>query len=106
MPYYGDTLRRAIVREVGGLTPSSPPDERPLSNLKIVVNPGKGAGCFFADVLRDLGADVSGSIHLEPDGTFPPTFGVPNPEKREMVDETIRACESCDADVGIMFDTE
>ncbi|KAL3822184.1 hypothetical protein ACHAXA_008200 [Cyclostephanos tholiformis] len=108
MPSYEDTLRRAIVREVGTPTISSTPmsSERPLSGLKVVVNPGNGAGCFFAGLLNDLGADVSGSIHLMPDGTFPITFGVPNPEKKEMVDETVRACARCDADLGIMFDTD
>jgi phosphomannomutase len=103
MPSYANTLRRAIVREVG---PAAPAEGGALSNMKVVVNPGNGAGCFFVDVLRDLGADVSGSIHLVPDGTFPETFGVPNPESRAMVDETMRACEACHADIGIMFDTD
>lgn len=100
VPFYKQTLKRALLREVPGSA------EKPLSGLNIVVNPGNGAGCFFPDLLRDLGADVEGSIHLTPDGTFPETFGVPNPEKREMVEETVKACERCNADIGIMFDTE
>lgn len=100
MPYYGEALMSVIIREVGSSS------KQPLSNLKIVVNPGKGSGCFFSDILRDLGADVSGSIHLIPDGTFPQSFGVPNPEKKAMVDETLRACEANGADIGIMFDTD
>mmetsp|Transcript_42347 Transcript_42347/g.90083 ORF Transcript_42347/g.90083 Transcript_42347/m.90083 type:complete len:659 (-) Transcript_42347:147-2123(-) len=103
MPYYKESLQRAIIREVDSASALS---DRPLSGLNIVVNPGNGAGCFFADLLRDLGANIAGSIHLTPDGTFPNTFGVPNPEKKEMVEETIRACEANDADVGIMFDTD
>ena len=106
MPHYGETLKRAVAREVGWESSSSSEGLLPLSGLKIVVNPGSGAGCFFVDVLRDLGADVSGSIHTVPDGTFPVTFGVPNPEKKAMVDETMRACAACGADLGIMFDTE
>ncbi len=27
-------------------------------------------------------------MHLVPDGTFPEAFGVPNPKRREMVEET------------------
>ena len=109
MPHYGETLKRAVAREVGWESSSSSSSEGellPLSGLKIVVNPGSGSGCFFVDVLRDLGADVSGSLHTVPDGTFPATFGVPNPEKKDMVDETMRACAACGADLGIMFDTE
>lgn len=105
MPYYEETLRQAILREVGSDS-SSVSSSKPLSNINIVVNPGNGAGCFFVNILRDLGANVEGSIHVNPDGTFPISFGVPNPEKKSMVDETIRACEACNADIGIMFDTD
>lgn len=104
VPYYKDTLKQAIIREVGSSSSSSP--SKPLSNINIVVNPGNGAGCFFNDLLRDLGANVAGSIHLTPDGTFPDTFGVPNPEKKDMVEETMRACEAHNADIGVMFDTD
>ncbi|KAL7546315.1 hypothetical protein ACHAWF_009645 [Thalassiosira exigua] len=103
MPYYKETLKRAILEEVGDARSSA---AEPLSGLKVVVNPGNGSGCFFVDLLRDLGADVSGSMYLAPDGTFPETFGVPNPENREMVEETTRACERAGADVGVMFDTD
>ncbi|KAL7535727.1 hypothetical protein ACHAXR_006692 [Thalassiosira sp. AJA248-18] len=105
LPSYKETLKKSIIREVGSASSSSS-IAKPLSNINIVVNPGNGAGFFFDDVLRDLGANVAGSIHLTPDGKFPDTFGVPNPEKQEMVDETIRACEACNADIGVMFDTD
>jgi len=100
LPYYKDTLRQAIIREVGG------EDDKPLAGLNIVVNPGKGSGYFFNDILDELGANVESSIHLTPDGSFPQSFGVPNPEKKEMVDETRRVCEEANADIGVMFDTE
>ena len=45
-------------------------------------------------------------MHLTPDGTFPDTFGVPNPEKKDMVEETTEVCKAYNADIGIMFDTE
>lgn len=102
LPYYKETLKQAIGREVD----PNPNPAKPLSNLNIVVNPGNGSGSFFSDLLRELGANVAGSLHLTPDGTFPDTFGVPNPEKKEMVDETIRACMACNADIGVMFDTD
>ena len=102
MPYYKETLKQAIAREVD----PNPNPAKPLSNLNIVVNPGNGSGSFFSDLLRELGANVAGSLHLTPDGTFPDSIGVPNPEKKEMVEETIKACEACNADIGVMFDTD
>jgi len=102
LPYYKQTLKQAIGREVD----PNPNPAKPLSNLNIVVNPGNGSGSFFSDLLRELGANVAGSLHLTPDGTFPDTIGVPNPEKKAMVEETMRACEDCNADIGVMFDTD
>ncbi|KAL7516997.1 hypothetical protein ACHAWX_001962 [Stephanocyclus meneghinianus] len=100
MPFYVDSLKQAIRREVGTSSPY------PLSNLKIVVNPGKGSGYFFNELLHDLGANVDHSLHLHPDGTFPESSGVPNPEKKVFLEETLRACEACNADIGVMFDTD
>jgi phosphomannomutase len=100
LPFYKDTLKQAILREVGSSNP------KPLSGLKVVVNPGKGSGCFFNDLLQELGANVDHSLHLTPDGTFPESSGVPNPEKKAFVEETLRACEACSADIGVMFDTD
>ena len=100
LPFYKETLKQAILREVGSSS------SKPLSDINIVVNPGNGAGYFFNDILKDLGANVEGSIHLTPDGTFPDTIGVPNPEKKEMVEETIKACKAYNADIGVMFDTD
>lgn len=46
--------------------------EKPLSGLKVVVDASNGTGGFFAtQILSDLGADITGSVCLEPDGTFP-----------------------------------
>ena len=58
----------------------------------------------LSSVLESLGADISGSIHLEPDPNFP--NGVPNPEQEWMFQATAAACEKANADLGIMFDTD
>ena len=53
--------------------------DKPLEGLKIVVDAGNGAGGFYAeDVLLPLGADITGSRYLNPDGRFP--NHIPNPE--------------------------
>ena len=100
MPHYAATLKKALLREVG--SPESP--ETALAGLRIVLNAGNGSGGFFNAVLDDLGADVSSSIHVDPDGTFP--AGVPNPESPKMIEETIKVCESAQADIGILLDTD
>lgn len=79
--------------------------ERPLQGFKIVVNPGNGAGGFFAtDVLGPLGADVSASINIFPDGNFPAHS--PNPENLSAVEATTKAVLESGADLGIMLDTD
>ena len=77
----------------------------PLLGMRICVNPGNGAGGFFAtEVLEPLGADISSSIHLAPDGLFP--AHLPNPESAEHVDATCLAVASSGAEVGVMLDTD
>ena len=58
--------------------------ETPLAGFKIAVDAGNGAGGFFAEsILKPLGADISASQFLEPDGRFP--NHVPNPEDPEAI---------------------
>ncbi|MCW3786597.1 phosphoglucomutase [Plebeiibacterium sediminum] len=77
----------------------------PLKGLKIIVDAGNGAGGFFADkVLAELGADISGSQFLEPDGKFP--NHVPNPEDEEAMQFICEAVIRQKADLGIIFDTD
>jgi phosphomannomutase len=79
--------------------------DTPLSGFKVVVNAGNGAGGFFAEkVLGPLGADISGSIYLNPDGSFP--NHPPNPEDKAAVKATTEAVLSSGADFGIMLDTD
>ena len=77
----------------------------PLAGLKIIVDAGNGAGGFFAGkVLEPLGADISGSQFLNPDGRFP--NHVPNPEDKEAMDSICSAVIREKADLGIIFDTD
>jgi len=104
MPHYASALRNTIIREATSSSTIS--SEKPLSGLHIVLNAGNGSGYIFNEILRDLGADVSHSMYLTPDGTFSKDFGVPNPEYKPMIEATTRVCEESNADIGIMFDTD
>lgn len=101
MPLYADALKNAVLLKTQGVVQD---DAKPLAGLKLILNPGNGAGGFFQAVLEDLGADVSASIHLEPDGSFP--NGIPNPEDVKMLQQTLSVCEGEQADLGIMLDTD
>lgn len=79
--------------------------EHPLKGFHIVVDAGNGAGGFYAtDVLAPLGADISGSQFLEPDGMFP--NHIPNPENAAAMESVCRATVRAKADLGVIFDTD
>lgn len=79
--------------------------DEPLSGFKIVVDAGNGAGGFFANkVLAVLGADVTGSQFIEPDGRFP--NHIPNPENKEAMNAIRTAVLKNHADLGIIFDAD
>ncbi len=79
--------------------------DRPLEGLHIVVDAGNGAGGFYAyDVLEPLGADILGSVFLEPDGMFP--HHIPNPEDKEAMKSICGAVLNSHADLGVIFDTD
>lgn len=79
--------------------------DKPLDGFKIIVDAGNGAGGFYAfDVLEPLGADVSGSQFLEPDGMFP--NHIPNPENKQAMASACEATVKNGADLGIIFDTD
>ncbi|MBP5242331.1 MAG: phosphomannomutase/phosphoglucomutase [Clostridia bacterium] len=87
------------------LTRKSTGEEKPLSGKRIIVDAGNGAGGFYATkVLEPLGADVTGSQFLEPDGTFP--NHVPNPENKAAMESVCGAVLAANADFGIIFDTD
>lgn len=78
---------------------------QPLSGMKIVVDAGNGAGGFFAhNVLKALGADISGSKYLDPDGRFP--NHVPNPEDKSAMASIKKIVLDSRADLGLIFDTD
>ena len=94
-----------LVRKVREGVKHSEHFEQPLEGLKIIVDAGNGAGGFYADkVLKPLGADITGSQFLEPDGTFP--NHIPNPENQEAMASIGQAVVKNKADFGIIFDTD
>jgi len=101
MPDYAASLRDAILTKT-----NTRYGDKLLAGLKIVLNSGNGSGGFFAQVLTDLGADCTASIHLEPNGTFSNDYGAPNPKNPSMFQQTVDACQTAQANLGIMFDTD
>ena len=100
MSRYCSNLREMICRGVNAAD-----YEKPLSGFHIVVDAGNGAGGFYArDVLEPLGADVSGSQFLEPDGMFP--NHIPNPENETAMRSVCKAVKDSGADLGVIFDTD
>ncbi len=100
MPIYAKRLRDMIRREV-----NAQDYDHPLKGYHIIVDAGNGVGGFYAtDVLAPLGADVTGSQFLEPDGMFP--NHAPNPENAEAMASVSAATVKAGADLGIIFDTD
>lgn len=100
MDAYSAHLRQVIADGIGG-----PKGDLPLAGFKIAVDAGNGAGGFFAHkVLAPLGADVSASRYLEPDGHFP--NHIPNPENKEAMDAIRWSVVEYVCDLGLIFDTD
>ena len=69
------------------------------------MDAGNGAGGFYATkILEALGADVSASQFLEPDGRFP--NHAPNPENKGAMESICRKVIQAGADLGLIFDTD
>ncbi|MDR1627621.1 MAG: phosphomannomutase/phosphoglucomutase [Oscillospiraceae bacterium] len=100
MNYYCNSLIKFICKEL-----NCSEGDMPLKGLKIVVDAGNGVGGFFAaEILQKLGADVQGSIFLNPDGNFP--NHIPNPDNKEAMKSIIKATIDAQADLGVIFDTD
>ena len=100
MSAYAERLRKTIQEGV-----RAEEYEHPLHGFHIVVDAGNGAGGFYAtEVLAPLGADISGSQFLEPDGRFP--NHIPNPENEEAMRSVSQATVRAGADLGVIFDTD
>lgn len=101
MKRYAQILREMIIKGVSSETNRN----RPLEGMKIVVDAGNGAGGFYAtEVLEPLGADITGSVYLEPDGNFP--NHTPNPENAQAMECVSKATADANADFGVIFDTD
>ena len=97
---YCDHMKSVICSEVNAEDHS-----HPLKGLHIVEDAGNGAAGFFAtEILEPLGADISGSVYLEPDGTFP--NHVPNPENQAAMEAARKATLDAKADLGVIFDCD
>ncbi len=100
MNNYAELLRNMICEAV-----NADDYARPLRDFKIAVDAGNGAGGFYATkVLEPLGADITGSQFLEPDGMFP--NHVPNPEDKTAMDAISKTVLANGCDLGIIFDTD
>lgn len=100
MSIYSASLRKMICNAIG-----KSEEEKPLSGYHIVVDAGNGVGGFYAtDVLAPLGADISGSRFLEPDGMFP--NHIPNPEDKTAMQSICEAVTESGAVFGVIFDTD
>ena len=100
METYSGILRDMIKREV-----NADEYDKPLKGYKIAVDAGNGVGGFYAtDVLEVLGADISGSRFLEPDGTFP--NHIANPEDKTAMQMASEATVNSGSHLGIIFDTD
>ncbi|MCL1914784.1 MAG: phosphomannomutase/phosphoglucomutase [Eubacteriaceae bacterium] len=94
---YAANLARLIQQKTGL--------KAPFKGFKIIVDAGGGSGGFFVDkVLKTLGANTSGSVFIEPDGTF--SGHVPNPEDLNALSEFAEIVKAEKADLGIIFDTD
>ena len=97
---YCDHMKQIIIDEV-----QAEDREHPLAGLHIVEDAGNGAAGFFAtDILQPLGADISGSVYLDPDGTFP--NHIPNPENRDAMNAARKSVTDSKADLGVIFDCD
>lgn len=100
-----DDYSKLLIDKIRKEINSSVNYNEPLKGLKIIVDAGNGAGGFYAEkVLYQLGADVTGSQFLIPDGMFP--NHIPNPENKEAMESICSAVIKNKSDLGIIFDTD
>ena len=99
---YSEHLRNLIIDRT---STDGVRNEQPLKGMKIIVDAGNGGGGFYATkILAPLGADISDSQFLEPDGNFP--NHAPNPEDKKAMASICEAVKTKGADFGLIFDTD
>lgn len=84
---------------------NSNPCERPLAGLKICVDASNGTGGFIATkVFAPLGADISDSQNLDPDGNF---FNhPPDPDNKSAKHSVSMKTLAKGCDLGLLFDSD
>ena len=98
MTPYCTFLRDRIIEETGA-------GERPLAGMKIAVDAGNGGGGFYATrVLKPLGADISASQYIEPDGMF--ENHAPDPEDKDAFNALSLQTIGGGADLGLLFNAD
>ena len=98
MTAYCAFLRKQITESAGG-------GEKPLEGMKIVVDAGNGGGGFYAArVLKPLGADISASQFLEPDGMF--ENHAPDADDKEAVNAVSLQTIAGGAALGVLFNAD
>lgn len=98
MERYCEHLRNLIIEGADN-------GDKPLAGMRIAVDAGNGGGGFYAKkVLAPLGADISDSQYLEPDGMF--ENHAPNPEDKAAMESISLQVLSKGADFGLIFDTD
>ena len=71
-----------------------------LATLSVIVDIGNGAGGITADVLYDLGCEVT-TLNAQPDGRFPGRPSEPTADNCQALQRTVT---QLDADLGIAHD--
>ncbi|GHU68187.1 phosphoglucomutase [Clostridia bacterium] len=99
-PYYLDGFTQQVCSTLG----ANGEAEKPLNGLHVVIDASSGSGGFYAQWLESLGADISGSINLKPDGTFPAHN--PNPEDESAIKALSAATLKAGADLGVILDAD
>ena len=100
MSAYAANLRALICKRINAAD-----YDHPLAGYKIAVDAGNGVGGFYAhNVLAPLGADISASRYLDPDGMFP--NHIPNPENKQAMASICEATLEGKCDLGVIFDTD
>ena len=84
---------------------SSNNNQKPLEDMRIFIDASNGSGGFIANsILASLGADVSCSINLSPDGNF---FNhLPNPSDSSIKSQTSVKTISSGSILGLVFDSD
>ena len=103
MDMYATRLRAMISNGLAGTDRAANGSGSKLDGMHIVVDAANGSGGFFVEkVLEKMGADCTGSMNLDPDGTFP--SHLPDADNEEAITALSKAVIDNNADLGILFD--